>query len=160
VTLRQLIYLVSGAAIGGLLLSNDLGGLDLIARGTIALLIFGVFLAIAYIPFQGGHLDSWLPHAIRFLLRPRLRVWRKTGPGDGAGLSAPAALDTAAAAPPGEPVLAPAAAAAKVSILDRPIHELLPFGFLIDALVIVVLVLLIIYLFLQGYQTLVIYLHQ
>jgi hypothetical protein len=150
VTLRQMIYLVVGAASGGLLLINQIGDLDLIIRGVIALLIFGVFLALAYVPIQGGHLDSWLPHVLRYLFRPRLRVWRKTGPDEGTGLVESADLAAATPAPP----LVPAAAAAKESILDRPIRELLPFGFLIDALVIVALILLTVYLVQQGYQTL------
>jgi len=147
VTLRQLIYLAIGAAAGGLILLNDFGGLDLVGRALIALPIFGLCAALAYIPIQGGHLDSFLPHVFRYWLRPRLRVWRKTGPGF-AGLGGPVDLIDAPLAPP--PVVLP-----RESILDRP---LLPYGILVDLLVIVTLTLVTIFLVQGGYQLLVAYL--
>ncbi|MBU1752101.1 MAG: hypothetical protein KKA73_30850 [Chloroflexi bacterium] len=162
VTLRQLIYLALGAAAGGLVLLNGVGDLDLVARGAIALLILAAVLALAYVPFQGGHLDSWLPHALRFLLRPRLRVWRKTGPGELTGLGAPVGVEMA------EPLvgelqpLAPAppdvvVEQTQVSVLDRP---LLPYGILVDLLVVGALTLATIVLVQGGYQALVAFLQR
>ncbi|MBU0492381.1 MAG: hypothetical protein KKA73_01650 [Chloroflexi bacterium] len=155
VTLRQLIYLVVGAALGGLFLLNDVGGLDFIVRIVICLVIFALFAALAYTPVQGGHLDSWLPHLLEFIVRPRLRVWRKTGVDD-AALAEPIAMDMMAPEPP---PLAPALpevplTAAQASILERPIQDLLPYGVWIEILVVVTLILVTLFLFQGGYQVL------
>ncbi len=77
-TLRQLLYVAAFGTLGGLIiLVGPLQGLGLIVRLVIGLAFVCIGLVLAFLPIGGMRLDDWFPIVLRYLLRPRRRVWRK-----------------------------------------------------------------------------------
>mgnify|MGYP000675111362 CR=1 FL=1 len=77
-TIRQLIYLaVFGIAGGLMILAGPVQGTSILVRAIIGVVIMVAGLALAFLRIGGISIDEWLPIGARFLLRPRIRVWRK-----------------------------------------------------------------------------------
>ncbi len=77
-TLRQLLYLAAFATVGGLvILLGPLQGTGLIVRLILGLALVAIGLALAFWRIRGLSLDEWFPIGLRYLSRPRRRVWRK-----------------------------------------------------------------------------------
>lgn len=77
-TVRQLLYVAAFGTVGGLvILAGSFQGASLIVRAAVGLVLIVVGLTLAFLRISGLALDEWLPIALRYLLRPRRRVWRK-----------------------------------------------------------------------------------
>ena len=77
-TIRQLIYLaVFGIAGGLMILAGPIQGTSILVRAIIGVVIMIAGLALAFLRIAGLSIDEWLPIGVRYLIRPRKRVWRK-----------------------------------------------------------------------------------
>lgn len=77
-TIRQLIYLAAFGLAGGLvILAGSVQGVSLIVRALVGLGLIIAGLTLTFLRLGGLALDEWIPIAVRYLLHPRFRVWRK-----------------------------------------------------------------------------------
>lgn len=77
-TIRQLIYLAAFGTAGGLvILAGSFQGTSLILRAVIGLVLIVAGLTLTFLRVGGLALDEWIPIGVRYLFRPRRRVWRK-----------------------------------------------------------------------------------
>lgn len=77
-TVRQLLYVAGFGTVGGLLiLAGPLHGTDMLVRAGVGLTMVVIGLTLAFMRVRGLALDEWLPIGLRYLARPRKRVWRK-----------------------------------------------------------------------------------
>ena len=116
-TVRQLIYLAAFTVCGGIvMLAGPVSGMSILVRAVIGIALVCAGLGLAFFRIGGLALDTWLPIVVRYLTRPRKRVWRKrtvARPNDSPPASqrhhepAPR-VSPAPAAPPLMPALAPA----------------------------------------------------
>lgn len=77
-TIRQMIYLAAFGTAGGLvILAGSFQSTSLIVRAVVGLVLIVVGLTLTFLRIGGLALDEWLPIGVRYLFRPRRRVWRK-----------------------------------------------------------------------------------
>ncbi len=77
-TIRQLVYLAAFGTAGGLvILAGSVQGVSLIVRALLGLVLIVAGLTLTFLRVGGLALDDWIPIGVRFLFRPRRRVWRK-----------------------------------------------------------------------------------
>lgn len=77
-TIRQLIYLAVFGIAGGLtILAGPFQGASILVRALIGVVIMIAGLSLAFLRIGGLSLDEWLPIGVRYVMRPRKRVWRK-----------------------------------------------------------------------------------
>ena len=113
-TYRQIAWL-GGSGLVAMVLFLNLSAVDLVARGILAVLLFGLGAAVAFGVIDGQVPEAWLFHCLAYSRRPRFLVKGARRQDDGQ-----AVLTDDAGAPPVAAVTPVAAAAVAVPIAAKP----------------------------------------
>ncbi len=158
-TVRQVMYLVLFGGLAMVVVVTGVSGMEsLIPRLLIAGVVVTVGVVLAFVPLWGSPLDTWLPRALGFLGSARRRVWTKRGGMPPMPLPVSVAPPVATPAPPPaptpQPVVAelprPAETPRMMAMITHYWDEVSPFGLLFDAVVLLAVSGLIMYLMRIG----------